>query len=72
MNELSLDQLSTISGGNKTNHFGFIGEAEVDKATNKKGGKNQSNSRSKVFIKDVRPSNCVSTLVTDAFPMGEW
>ena len=72
MNELSLDQLSAISGGNKINLVGFISEPDVGAGTNKKWTKRQSKSQGKVFIKDQRPSNCTSTLVTNAFPMSEW
>ena len=56
----------------KTNLVGFISEPDVGAGTNRKWTKCQSKSQSKVFIKDLRPSNCSSRLVTNAFPVGEW
>ena len=70
--ELTLDQLFAISGGKKNNLVGFIMEPDVGAGTNRKWTKRQSKSQSKVFIKDQRPSNCSSRLVTNVFPMGEW
>ena len=72
MNELNLDQLSAISGGKNNNLIGFISEPDVGAGTNRKRTKRQSKSQGKVLIKDQRPSNCSSRLVTNAFPMGEW
>ena len=72
MNELNLDQLSAISGGNKINLVSFISEPDVGAGTNKVWNKYEPKSRSKVFIKDQRPSNCSSTLVINMFPMSEW
>tara|TARA_B100000073_G_scaffold105258_1_gene84438 strand:- start:1155 stop:1373 length:219 start_codon:yes stop_codon:yes gene_type:complete len=72
MNELNLDQLSSISGGKNTNLASFISEPDVGTSSKKKWTKRQSKSRGKVFIKDMRASNCSSRLVTNAFPMGEW
>ncbi len=70
--ELTLDQLSAISGGKKNNLVGFISEPDVGAGTNRKWTKRQSKGQGEVFIKDQRPSNCSSRLVTNVFPMGEW
>ena len=70
--ELTLDQLTAISGGKKTNLVGFISEPDVGAGTNRKWTKRQSKSQGKVFIKDQRRSNCSSRLITNAFPNGEW
>ena len=70
-NELNLDQLTTICGGKKTNLVAFISEPDVGAGSNKKS-KGKSKTQRKVFIKDRRPSNCTSRLVTNAYPMGEW
>ena len=72
MSELNLDQLSAIFGGRKTNLACFISESDVGASKQKKWTKCQSKSQSKGVIKDLRPSHCTSTLVTNVFPMGEW
>ena len=69
--ELTLVELSTVSGGKNSGLASFISEPDVGAGTNKTA-KRKEDGKQKSFWKGSYSGVSVSTLKTNFFPMSEW
>ena len=69
--ELTLIELSTVSGGKNSGLVSFISEPDVGAGTNKPANRKEDG-KQKSFWKGSYSGVSVSTLKTNFFPMSEW
>ena len=70
-NELTLIELSTVSGGKNSGLVSFISEPDVGAGTNKTATRKEDG-KQKSFWKGSYSGVSVSTLKTNFFTMSEW
>ena len=69
--ELTLIELSTVSGGKNSGLASFISEPDVGAGTNKTA-KRKEDGKQKSFWKGSHSGVSLSTLKANFFPMSEW